>query len=68
MKKNGTSQTGHHSQADRNAHKVHLSCHAPEAKAVFVAGTFNDWKPDTAPLQRQSNGKWDAELSLAPGR
>ena len=68
MKKNGSSQSVRHPEADRNAHTVHLSCHAPEPKAVFVAGTFNDWKPDTAPLQRQSDGKWDVELPLAPGR
>jgi len=48
---------------------VEFSCHAPEAKAVFVAGTFNDWKPDVAPLHNHlPNGKWIGTLSLAPGR
>ena len=69
MKKNESNQTGRHSQAHSDAHKVHLSCHAPEAKAVFVAGTFNDWKPDALPLHRHSSdGEWTASVALPPGR
>lgn len=45
-----------------------LSCHAPEAHAVFVAGTFNDWKPDAEPLQRGPDGNWSVALQLPPGR
>lgn len=68
MKKNETSQTGRHSQADSHVHKVHLSCHAPGAKAVFVAGTFNDWKPDATPLHNHlPNGEWAVTLPLPPG-
>jgi 1,4-alpha-glucan branching enzyme len=49
--------------------QVEFSCHAPTAKAVFVAGTFNDWKPDAAPLQlHKSAGQWTGKLSLPPGR
>lgn len=48
---------------------VEFSCHAPEAKAVFVAGTFNDWKPDAAPLHNHlPNNKWIVTLPLPPGR
>ena len=48
---------------------VEFSCHAPEAQTVFVAGTFNDWKPDVAPLHNHlPNGKWIATLLLRPGR
>ena len=69
MKKNETSQTGRHSQADSHTHKVALSCHAPEAKAVFVAGTFNDWKPDATPLHNHlPNAKWTVTVPLAAGR
>jgi 1,4-alpha-glucan branching enzyme len=68
MKKNETSQTGRHSQADSHVHKVALSCHAPEAKAVFVAGTFNDWKPDATPLHNHlPHAKWTVTLPLAAG-
>ena len=47
---------------------VEFSCHAPNAKAVFVAGTFNDWKPDAALLHNHlPNGQWTITLPLAPG-
>jgi 5'-AMP-activated protein kinase regulatory beta subunit len=49
------------------ARPIEFSCHAPSAKEVFVAGTFNDWKADAAPL-RQQNGDWTATLFLSPGR
>ena len=46
-----------------------FSCHAPKAKAVFVAGTFNDWKADATPLQpHPANGTWTGTLPLPPGR
>ena len=47
---------------------VEFSCHAPEAKAVFVAGTFNDWKPDAAPLHHDlASGDWNGKMQLAAG-
>ena len=47
---------------------VTISCKAPEAKAVFVAGTFNDWNPTAAPLKGSKTGKWSAKINLQPGR
>ncbi len=44
-----------------------LMC-APEAKAVSVAGTFNDWRVDANPLTRDPDGTWRTSLALAPGR
>ena len=46
---------------------VDFSCHAPEAQAVFVAGTFNDWCADTLPLEKQTGGHWRTTLRLPPG-
>lgn len=46
---------------------VEFSCVAPKAKSVFVAGTFNDWNPESAPLSFATNGKWSTTLKLAPG-
>jgi 1,4-alpha-glucan branching enzyme len=46
---------------------THLQIHAPEAKAVFVAGTFNDWRTDATPLEPQGSGLWTVALELAPG-
>ena len=69
MKKNETNQTGRHSKADSHDRKVPLSCHAPGAKAVFVAGDFNDWKPDATPLHNHlPNAQWTVTIPLAAGR
>lgn len=47
---------------------IEFSCHAPEAKAVFVAGTFNGWKVNAAPLRLDSaKGHWTGTLQLPPG-
>ena len=45
-----------------------FTCHAPDAKQVFLAGTFNDWKPDATPMVQGDTGKWTAEVDLFPGR
>lgn len=45
-----------------------FACRAPDARAVFVAGTFNDWNPTAAPLTRAENGDWAGALDLPPGR
>ena len=50
-----------------NSEPVEFSCHAPEAQAVFVAGTFNDWRPEATPLRRQPDGHWRITLPLPPG-
>lgn len=51
-----------------HAKTVEFSCLAPEAKSVFVAGTFNDWKPDATPLHNHlPNGKWAVSLPLPRG-
>ena len=39
----------------------------PTAKAVAVAGTFNNWNPTTKPLHHTENGGWLKETVLAPG-
>ena len=45
-----------------------FSCHAPDAQTVFVAGTFNNWNPETLPLDRQADRHWRTTLPLQPGR
>ncbi|ODU23827.1 MAG: hypothetical protein ABS95_03060 [Verrucomicrobia bacterium SCN 57-15] len=39
-----------------------------QAEAVFIAGTFNDWRPSATPMIPLGEGRWGKELSLAPGR
>ncbi len=41
--------------------------HAEDAKAVFLAGSFNDWNPEATPMSRSSSGQWTADLELTPG-
>jgi 1,4-alpha-glucan branching enzyme len=40
----------------------------PDAKSVYVAGSFNEWKPEMAPLAPMGNGRWVGDLTLTPGR
>ena len=44
---------------------VEISCIAPAAREVFVAGTFNGW--DQAPMKNKPGGRWIAKLSMQPG-
>lgn len=41
---------------------------APEAGSVGVAGSWNDWQPATAPMQRDAGGRFFTELTLPPGQ
>tara|TARA_R110002111_G_scaffold145211_2_gene211752 strand:- start:195 stop:482 length:288 start_codon:yes stop_codon:yes gene_type:complete len=45
-----------------------IACYAPDAKQVFVAGTFNNWSADTTPLKRGRQGKWAVKVNLPTGR
>jgi 1,4-alpha-glucan branching enzyme len=49
------------------AGKAMLHYHAPEAKRVCVAGSFNNWQPDATPMQPTGDGAWGIELALGPG-
>jgi 1,4-alpha-glucan branching enzyme len=40
----------------------------PAAKQVFVAGSFNGWRPDLTPLVPFNDGRWKGNLKLDPGR
>ena len=40
----------------------------PDARNVYVAGDFNDWKPEMAPLVPTGNGRWVGDLAIKPGR
>jgi 1,4-alpha-glucan branching enzyme len=48
--------------------RIRLGLYAPDAQAVFVAGSFNGWHPSTMPLERQADGRWVAEVVLEAGR
>ncbi len=50
-----------------NQTRICLRLYAPDAQAVFVAGSFNDWQPSVTPLQKQDDGRWVVELVIEPG-
>jgi len=58
LPKAGPSPTGH----------ISLELVQPGAKHVCVAGSFNGWKPDQAPLASTGDGRWVGDLSVGPGR
>ena len=41
--------------------------YAPEAKEVFLAGSFNDWGPAVHPLKPDNNGNWKTRINLKSG-
>lgn len=51
----------------RNKNEIPFCCQAPEAKAVFLAGTFNGWNCEATPMQRQADGSWSVSLRLPSG-
>lgn len=55
-------------QPGRELKPTVFTCHAANANAVFLAGTFNEWDPSNTPMRQTSAGEWTAELELAPGR
>ena len=48
--------------------KAAFEYYAPQARMVYLAGTFNDWDLQACPLNKDRMGKWKAELSLPIGR
>ena len=47
--------------------RVRLTCFAPGAHRVFVAGTYNDWDTTATPLEHEAGGLWETFLELPPG-
>jgi hypothetical protein len=47
---------------------VKFELYERNARAVFVAGTFNAWNPTATPLKNNGAGKWETALRLSPGK
>ncbi len=52
----------------QNGGEVEFSCNAPDAKAVYLAGDFNQWSPTAAPMRRSDEGRWTVKLKMKTGR
>jgi 1,4-alpha-glucan branching enzyme len=46
--------------------RVTFSFEAVEAKAIFLAGDFNDWSPKTHPMKNDGKGVWKKAVMLFP--
>ena len=48
--------------------RVSLEILRPGAHEVFVAGSFNGWKPEPTRLLDKGSGRWVRDLTINPGR
>ena len=48
--------------------RVNFNLHAPDARSVYVAGSFNDWDPSARALKCDKKGVWRTWMNLPPGR
>ncbi|MDD5506280.1 MAG: glycogen-binding domain-containing protein, partial [Candidatus Omnitrophica bacterium] len=48
--------------------EITLTLRAPEAKEVYLAGEFNNWKLDDSSRMEQNNGCWSKRISLNSGK
>ena len=46
---------------------VRFLCVAPEAKSVFLGGTFNQWDSTATPMLSEQAGEWQMAIDLLPG-
>jgi 1,4-alpha-glucan branching enzyme len=53
--------------ADLQLKPVRFEFTHPTARAVCIAGTFNDWQPEAKPMHLMGDGRWLKETVLAPG-
>lgn len=59
---------GNGANGSSSAQNANIEFKDEHAQAVFIAGTFNDWKPGVTPMLPFGGGKWVKKLSLPPGR
>ena len=53
---------------ENRSNHVLLELVKPGAKSVCVAGSFNEWTPETTPLVPKGNDRWVGDLTVKPGR
>jgi hypothetical protein len=55
-------------EASADSRRTQFELVATDARTVFLAGSFNQWKPSATLMSRSSEGKWVTDLWLPPGR
>ena len=48
--------------------QLEFTFRAPEAKKIFIAGTFNDWNTKLMPMKKGKDGIWRIVIKLPHGR
>ena len=61
--KSGKDQTKQRSSGQT----VHFELFSPGARQVCIAGTFNNWKPETDKMSQENDGRWVRNVALKPG-
>ena len=47
--------------------RVTFTVAAPQAREVYLCGTFNDWDLQRTPMKPDGKGAWKAQVMLVPG-
>lgn len=47
---------------------IEFKLHAPGAKRVSVAGSFNNWNANTLSAKKDLSGNWKTRINLWPGK
>jgi 1,4-alpha-glucan branching enzyme len=53
--------------AKNMAKPVNFYCASPEAESVSLIGDFNDWNPNSLPMQRREDGWWFIQVLITHG-
>jgi 1,4-alpha-glucan branching enzyme len=53
--------------AKKMAKPVNFVCNAPQARQVTLLGEFNNWNPESHPMERRPDGAWVLQLQLHHG-
>jgi 1,4-alpha-glucan branching enzyme len=48
--------------------RVTLVLKAPNAKAVYLMGDFNQWNQKAHPMKKEADGTWKKTIMVQPGR
>ncbi|MCF8110847.1 MAG: glycogen-binding domain-containing protein [Desulfobacteraceae bacterium] len=56
------------SNSNKGKRRVVFRLSAPDAREVFIGGSFNGWDIQKHPLKRKPGGFWEKTVMLAPGR
>ena len=46
---------------------INFQFEAPEAEAVSLVGSFNDWDVTAKPMKKNKTGIWNKRIKLVPG-